>query len=361
MSLQYSPVFKSHCCALGKQCEKKGYQVKYFFAEQYRWMLTEDVIKKSIFVGSSKDLVSSLFDGLSHHNRRLLAQAFMENRPNYIYMHNIQPLLNLYVAKLAHKYNSIYIQHVHEPYFENKKVHGQFYHQWWWYLFEYFQGHLLKYTDIAVLSSNVALSLFEKRYPHFQGRKIKIPLMYEDFGQNNSTGNNRRYITFIGPPVPSKGPETFSLIADWALKNDINLNLLLISRKAVTDPQLLNKSNIQIFFKEKISDEEIGDFIKNSQMTITPYRTAKQSSVALSSYMYGTPVISTNIGGLPEIIHHLKTGYLLNLNAKVEEWIAGINYIQQNLSILSQECRNYFLANCSESNWPKYFQEIFMR
>jgi glycosyltransferase involved in cell wall biosynthesis len=32
--------------------------------------------------------------------------------------------------------------------------------------------------------------------------------------------------------------------------------------------------------------------------------------------MYGTPVVSSNVGGLPEFVHHKETGYLVDLNAK---------------------------------------------
>jgi len=344
---------------MGQQCEQYGYRVKYFFARQYKWMLPDQVLANSTFVGNSKDLVSSLTDGLSVANRRQLDSAFRKNRPDYIYMHNIQPLLNLHIAKLAKKYHSVFIQHIHEPYFEDKRVHGSFYQQWWWYLFEYIQGILLNNSDVAVLSSNTAISLFEKRYQHFRGQKVKVPLLYQDLGRSEITNTGRKYITFIGPPVPSKGTGTFLHIAEEAAKRDLGLDFLLISRKIINDPDILHKSNIKIFYKEKISDEEIGYFIRNSLMTITPYRTAKQSSAALTSYMYGTPVISTNVGGLPEVVQHLKTGYLIDLNSGVEEWINGINYIKNNLARMSGECRNYFAANCSDVNWPKYFSQLF--
>jgi glycosyltransferase involved in cell wall biosynthesis len=75
--------------------------------------------------------------------------------------------------------------------------------------------------------------------------------------------------------------------------------------------------------------------------------------------MYGTPVISTNVGGLPEVISHLKTGYLLDLNANTEQWIKGLNYIKENLGTMSINCRDSFVTNFSEINWPKYFGELF--
>lgn len=358
-SLQYSPIYKSHCCALGKQCEKYGYSVKYLFSREYEWMLPEEVKEKTIFIGKSTGIASALKDGLNFKLRQKLSEILLEDRPDYIYMYNYHPFLNYYIAKLSKKCGSTFIQHVQEPYVENKKVYKGI-KQYWLYVFEYFQKKLLENADIAVLSSNRALYLFEKRYQNFSGRKIMIPLMYEDLGNFTSNIEDRAYITLIGPPVPAKGPETFLKIVEYSEKHDLNFNFLLISRSKVKNPRYYyNKNNLKVFHKNKISDGEMGEYIQHSLMTITPYKVATQSSVILTSCMYGTPVISTNVGGLPEVVHHLKTGYLVDKNAKVEEWIEGINFIKDNLSEMSTNCRDYFVREFSEINWSKYFKDIF--
>lgn len=356
-SLQYSPIYKSHCCALGKQCEKKGYLVTYLFSESYKWMLSDDLKKKTIFIGNSKNIISALIDGLNIKSKQKLCNIFSKERPDFIYMHNFHPFLNYQIAKLSNKYDITYIQHVHEPYVMNKCVYGGL-HQYWLYLFEYAQDKLLNRTDIAVLSSERAMKLFDIRYKNFSGLKIRIPLMYEDL-ENYINGKDRKYITFIGPPVTAKGPEIFLKIVEYSEKHNLGFNFMLISRSQIDDPGFYKWENLKIFCKEKISDEEIGDFIRQSVMTITPYKVANQSSVVLTSYMYGTPVISSNIEGLSESVHHLKTGYLVNLNAEVEEWIKGINFIQNSFTFLSTNCRSYFVDEFSESNWIKYLGKLF--
>lgn len=357
-SLQYSPIYKSHCCALGKQCEKYGYSVKYLFSREYEWLLPKEIKEKTIFIGKSTGITSAVIDGLNFKHRQKLSKILLEDRPDYIYMYNYHPFLNYYIAKSSKKCGSTFIQHVQEPYVENKKVYKGL-HQYWLYLFEYLQGKLLKKTDIVVLSSNEAWSPFEKRYPHFSGSKRMIPLMYEDLGWTRSDIEDRKYITFIGPPVPAKGPETFLEIVEYSEKHNLSLDFLVISRLKIKSSRYYGKSNLKIFYKEKITDEEIADYMCHSLMTITPYKAARQSSVILTSYMYGTPVISTNVGGLREVVFHLKTGYLLDKNAKVEEWIEGINFIKDNLSKMSKDCRDYFVREFSETNWPRYFKDIF--
>jgi glycosyltransferase involved in cell wall biosynthesis len=355
-SLQYNPIFKSHCFALGNQCENYGYSVKYLLSSEYMWMLSDKELNKTEFMANSKDIPTAIFDGLNYKYRLALNKLISDFKPNYIYLHNYHPILNYYIAELACKRGIVFIQHVHEPYVEDKSSYRGF-KRFWLYLFEFMQGRLLKKTDIAVVSSKRALYLFNKRYSNFCGKKILIPLMYEDLG-NQAKPLDRKYILFIGPPVPSKSPGTFLSIAEYSMAINLNLNFLLITRKKIDDDRYL-KDNLTVFYKDRISDEELGSFQRQSLMAITPYTVATQSSVVLTSFMHGTPVISTDVGGLKEVISHLETGYLLSKDSSIEEWINGIIFIKNNFNHLSNNCRDYFIANFSEINWHKYFQEIF--
>jgi glycosyltransferase involved in cell wall biosynthesis len=350
-SLQYSPIYKSHCCAFGKQCEHEGFNVKYLFSHQYEWMLDNLLTDQSYFIGTSNNISSALADGLNPMIRRQLKNVIINEKPTHIYMHNYHPILNLYLAKISNKYGVKFIQHIHEPYVENKAVYGGF-HQYWLYLFEYLQGKLLEKTDTAILSSNVAYQLFNKRYPHFSGNTLQIPLMYEDLGDEINT-SVRKYITFIGPPVTAKGPETFLEIINYSEAHKLGLQFLIISRAQINTKLFSNKS-LRVYCKEKISDNEMSDLVRQSVIMITPYKTARQSSVVLTSYMHGIPVLSTDIDGLKESVIHKKTGYLVETGAGIEEWIEGINYILNNFNNLEINCRQKFINDCSEKNWPKY-------
>ena len=357
-SLKYSPVFKSHCCAFGKACEEEGYEVKYLFSYEYEWMLHNEIKEKTIFIGHSVNITSMIFDTFSFKNKEKLKKEILKNKPSHIYMFNYH-LLNHYIAKLSKECNSIFIYHVHEPYVQDKKAHGGL-QQYWLHLFEYMQEKLLENTDIAIVSSKEASRLFDMRYLNFTGKKVLIPLMYEDLGDPNPSLKDREYITFVGPPVPAKNPEKFLEIVKYSNDNNLNFKFLLISRLKVKDPRFLKQKNLKIFFKERISDEEFGNLIKKSLVVITPYKRETQSSVILTSYMYGTPVVSSNTGGLPEFVIHKETGYLLDVNARAEEWIKGINYVRENFPRLSKNCRKYFVENFSGRNWHKYLDLILL-
>ena len=57
-SLKYSPIFKSHCCAFGKKCEERGFDVKYIFSNNYGWMLPKNIKKKTTFIDNSESIPS---------------------------------------------------------------------------------------------------------------------------------------------------------------------------------------------------------------------------------------------------------------------------------------------------------------
>lgn len=354
-SLKYSPVYKSHCCAFGKVCQESGYPVKYLFSHEYEWMLPPSVKEKTVFVGGSTSIFSMLKDTLNVKNIQLINKVFSKEKPTHVYLHNYH-LLNHSISKACRKYGGKFIYHDHEPYVENKRAHGGF-QRYWLYLNEYMEAKLLRKTDVAIVSSKEGSRLFDMAYPWFQGRKVGVPLMYEDIVENSEFLQERKYITFVGPPVPAKGPEIFLNIVDYAASQSLSWSFLLVSREKITDSKFLNKSNLSIYHKERISDEEYGELMQRSLVVLTPYKRETQSSVVLVSYMHGTPVVSSNVGGLPEFVNNGQTGFLVDENAPVEEWVEAIGHAMKDSQVMSANCRRYFVENFSGENWRKYVDD----
>jgi glycosyltransferase involved in cell wall biosynthesis len=357
-SLEYSPVYKSLCCAFGKACEEEGYSVKYLFSYEYEWMLSEEIREKTVFIGHSRSISSMLKDTLILKNRRMIEKIFLEDKPTHIYMQNYH-LLNHYIAKMCKKHSCRFIHHAHEPYVKNKRAHGGL-QQYWLRLDEYMNKKLLEDADVAIVSSIEASRLFDERFPWFQGKKVEVPLLFEDLGEDINTSSNRKYISFMGPPVPAKGPETLSKIVDCASKRILSWSFLLISRSQVDNPIFHNKSNLKVFYKKRISDEEFGGLIRSSFVVLAPYTRETQSAGILVSYMYGTPVVSSNVGGLPEFVKTGETGCVVDVNAPVEKWIEGITYTLDNFQIMSLNSRRYFAENYSGKNWKKYLNAVLV-
>lgn len=60
-----------------------------------------------------------------------------------------------------------------------------------------------------------------------------------------------------------------------------------------------------------IPDEELVALMNKTQFMVCPYTDATQSGVIMSSFTFGTPVIATKVGGLPEMLGNGKYGMLV--------------------------------------------------
>ena len=49
---------------------------------------------------------------------------------------------------------------------------------------------------------------------------------------------------------------------------------------------------------------------------VTLYKSATQSGVTQVAYHVNKPMLVTNVGGLPEIVTHQKSGYVVNINTE---------------------------------------------
>lgn len=60
-----------------------------------------------------------------------------------------------------------------------------------------------------------------------------------------------------------------------------------------------------------IPDKEVEKFFAASDVVVLPYESATQSGIVQIAYGFEKPVIATDVGGLPEVVIHEKTGYIV--------------------------------------------------
>ena len=60
-----------------------------------------------------------------------------------------------------------------------------------------------------------------------------------------------------------------------------------------------------------VADEEVEPWFVASDLVVLPYESATQSGIALLAWNYDKPVVTTAVGGLPELIRDGETGFLV--------------------------------------------------
>lgn len=126
-----------------------------------------------------------------------------------------------------------------------------------------------------------------------------------------------RYILFFGIIRDYKG---LDLLLDAFAQLDYKkekLKLLIAGEyysneeKYQTQIKSLGLENDVVVVNRFIKDSEVGRYFCAADLVAQPYKNATQSGVTQIAYHFETPILVTNVGGLPEMIPHGKVGYVV--------------------------------------------------
>lgn len=134
---------------------------------------------------------------------------------------------------------------------------------------------------------------------------------------------NFKYILFFGFIRGYKGLDLLlKAMAEPVLSNHKEIKLIVAGEfygdsapyfKLIQDLELENRVVLRTDY---IPNEAINSYFCASDLIVQPYKTATQSGVTQIGYHFGKPMLVTNVGGLPEIIGHKVSGYVVEPNEK---------------------------------------------
>jgi len=191
-----------------------------------------------------------------------------------------------------------------------------------------FTKYFLKACDAFVTMSEKVLAdlrSFEKTKP-----AVLVPHpLYDNFGEKVSKEKARRrlqlpvtdkIIVFFGFIRRYKGLNLLlQAMADRRLK-DQNIKLLIAGEFYEEEEiyrNLIGTFKLQdriILHNHFIADVDVKNYICAGDCIVQPYINATQSGVTPLAYHFEKPMIVTNVGGLPALVPHLKSGLVAEPN-----------------------------------------------
>lgn len=171
------------------------------------------------------------------------------------------------------------------------------------------------------------LNKFDKQKP-----KLYCPHpLYDNFGKIFEKEHarkilnfkeNGKYILFFGFIRDYKGLDLLlEAMADERIRN--SGIKLIVAGEYYTDSKFYNdiidKHQLQdsvVLATDFIPDQKVGMYFCASDIVVQPYKDATQSGVTQIAYHFNKPMITTDVGGLAEIVPDGKVGYVIQPDIK---------------------------------------------
>jgi len=129
-------------------------------------------------------------------------------------------------------------------------------------------------------------------------------------------GTQKNIILFFGYVRPYKGLK-YLIKAMSQLINKIDCILLIVGEfyepkeDYTTLISELGLNKYIIIVDKYVKNEDVPIYFFSSDVVVLPYISASQSGIAQIAFGLNIPVITTNVGGLPEVVEDGKTGFIV--------------------------------------------------
>jgi len=185
-----------------------------------------------------------------------------------------------------------------------------------------FTRYFLKACDGFITMSEKVLSdlrTFEKQKP---AQLVQHPL-YDNFGQAIPKAAAREHlglnpadkiVLFFGFIRKYKGLDLLLHALTHEGLKKLNIKLLIAGEFYEEEAdylQIIKQNHLEeavILRTHFIPDSEVRYYLCAADAVIQPYRAATQSGVTPLAYYFEKPMVVTNVGGLPDLVPHLKSG-----------------------------------------------------
>lgn len=189
---------------------------------------------------------------------------------------------------------------------------------------------ILKRAPLMRAISHAIVEDIQKKYKISMPneRIYHSPLCMEDWSTSvkqtrRSKNNNKVRVLFVGRLESRKGIDVLFEAIVRVFERYDNAVLDIVGDDTILKPdgstykadflklELPRNIRSRIVFHGRVEEDELRQFYKNCDIFVAPSRYESFGLVFLEALMFGKPVIGCNAGGMPEVIKHGETGFLV--------------------------------------------------
>jgi len=200
-------------------------------------------------------------------------------------------------------------------------------------------------SKIAVIPNGVDLSRFEKKYYDFR-KKHKISFKY--------------LILYVGQVIDLKGISYLFYAFEKIVKQGYDCGLVILTynlnEKIFEDSKQLGIRN-RMFILLDPNEENIISAYKNCDIFVLPSLTECFPTVLLEAMAAKKPIITTNVGGIPNLIKDHYNGLLVKPR-DVNELTNKIILLLKSDSLRKEMGRNGYNSVCRKYDWNIIIDDV---
>ena len=167
---------------------------------------------------------------------------------------------------------------------------------------------ICRLSDFIIIRNRIYKSILSKKY-HISEDRITVFDLWRRFPDFTEPSYSKK-VLFFGRISPYKGAENLLKI----IKKCPEIQFRVVGRADKKSIDIIDaireESNVEII-NEYISDEQMINEYKCSDVVIVPYNSASQSGVIVDAYKYSRPVVAFDVGAISEQIDDAKSGFLV--------------------------------------------------
>ncbi|MDR2407059.1 MAG: hypothetical protein LBE13_02955 [Bacteroidales bacterium] len=259
------------------------------------------------------------------------------------------------IIKLRWKYRTKIISVKHEPFdkivlFDNTSSYRK---RLWYVLANLYECIITYISNIIILPSNKAISLYEKGWLYFNRHYFYLPLQFDDESNYNNEIIERKYFSFIGNigyVTNNHSFDAFFNFIETAIQRESlkEFKFLIATKSTVIMDERLQKitntGRLLIIAGKPLTNESINFYYKSSFVVWNAYARNTQSGVLAKSFMFGTPAIILR-RNISEFVKDGNEIVAINDNNSYDEISNALLKIINNYDHYSNAARKCFLEN----------------